>query len=368
MKQTTSNLMRKMTNLVVLAVAMFIVGCSKDNPVDISGGTSENGNAVINGILYKDGQPVKNASVVIRPALYNIGDTVNQADGMKIKKTETDINGHFSFDSINIGDYCIIGRDNEHNAVMMRCSISKGGTENLLKDTLRPTSQIRGQFNISNFIDHPVATLVAYGGDFIAHSDSAGAILLTDIPSGVWNFYIHFNLYGYVDQTFDNVTIMPDTSIEQQFSVIPHISEYSVVPHMPTLSVVFKDSLFVNDSNGRKKVHLTFNSSDDFQWGNAYSPLHITIEDWYATNNTNKPLIDIIDGSQAKVKALDSAYFEFRWEDIDMRQWMRGVWLLGVINTNSQGNKYFIKVKEIIENETYDKKIGVLNPCAFQIR
>jgi hypothetical protein len=149
---------------------------------DTGGSTSE----VVGKVLYRNGEPVQNASVKLRRTDY-FSDTIPGTARASFTgaDTMTDGAGEFTVNVPDTGNYCIEVNDQKASAVLLRYSLSqKAGRVSLPDDTLEPTGTVQGHIALSPNILSKVYVQV-FGLEKIAVVDPAtGMFRMSDLPKG----------------------------------------------------------------------------------------------------------------------------------------------------------------------------------------
>ncbi len=95
--------MNKLMVIGILSISFYLTNCT--NPV--AGGSSDHGNAYAGIAMKSEGKPAANTLVRILPDDYNHATDSTKA----YRETYADSEGHFHFDSLPDGTYCISGKD-----------------------------------------------------------------------------------------------------------------------------------------------------------------------------------------------------------------------------------------------------------------
>ncbi|NLG17827.1 MAG: DUF2341 domain-containing protein [Fibrobacter sp.] len=175
---------------LVFAVAVLILCRCGLEP--LSGGTTDTDNIRISAVMYQsDGKFAAGASVMLRSADYLSAIDEDTIDNNEKRKTVTDENGRFCFDSLDSGSYSIEINDERESAFLFRITtgnVNEHGSDMVLSDTLKPYAKVRGNVDISTSAA-PLYCLV-YGLERKVLVDSSGNFELGNLPEGVYSFKI----------------------------------------------------------------------------------------------------------------------------------------------------------------------------------
>ena len=173
---------------LAVCVALVLMRCSTPQ---ISGGTTDTGNVRVSAVMYHfDGSFAAGASVKMRPEDYLVdSDTLSNKNDLR--ETVTDSDGHFQFDSITGGSYCIEINDGKEAAFLFRIiidSVNEYRKDTVLSGTLKPYAKVEGNVNIHDPVDHLYC--LVYGLERKVPVDSSGNFVIDNLPEGTYNFKI----------------------------------------------------------------------------------------------------------------------------------------------------------------------------------
>ncbi|MBN1577495.1 MAG: DUF2341 domain-containing protein [Chitinispirillaceae bacterium] len=176
-----------------------------------AGGSSDSGNVKLAGIIHTNsGSRAIGATVTICPANYT-ASTGNDSAGEErtsLKRTITDHTGHFQFDSIKAGDYCIEGNDGISSAVLLKVNVVDSTDTSLFhEDTLHPYAVVEGNIGRSPAPSIQRYVLV-YGLDRRIPADAEGDFIVDDMPVGTFRFRITSSDTSFDPISFDAVTLV----------------------------------------------------------------------------------------------------------------------------------------------------------------
>jgi uncharacterized protein (TIGR02145 family) len=180
--------------VLIVVITLFTINCVSN----FAGGTGDVDNKTICGkLLEPDGiNPAQGAFVYLRSRDYLPGlksllkrsekDTANNSNF--VRSTHTNGSGYYEFDKIPEGLYCIEGRDNGNNCVLID-SIKIDSTLNnidslLLQDTLKPPATVIIEGKIQPYNDSTQAFIRVFGLDVYEKVSSNGNFYLYDLPEG----------------------------------------------------------------------------------------------------------------------------------------------------------------------------------------
>jgi len=220
--------------LAALAAMLIFLYCNK--PIDVGGGTSENGNAMIVGkLVYTTGAPAINAVVHLRKKTV-LGDTALAKTFADTAATvTTNDTGGFSIDSIDPGLYVIEGaKDSDVVLIDSVAVTSQDSTVTLPPDTLKPAGALKGIIYLSEGGDPRKVFILAFGIDRFAGVNTDGSFKFSNLAEGKYDLRIISSLdnYGVLD-TFGISVISADTAnldtIRLPFIGIPTPKNVSIV-------------------------------------------------------------------------------------------------------------------------------------------
>jgi hypothetical protein len=176
--------------------------CNFSCTTQFAGGT-ETGTGMVAGVLYEPcGTKVaRNADVRIRLASV-LPDTAGSAQ-VNVASGKTDTGGRYSFVAVDTGVYVVEGSDSANNRVLIQDVhvASTDSTRTLGPDTLEPAGAIKGKIVLSQGGDPRKVLILAFGVDRLAHVDSNGSFLFTDLARGTYTLRVLPLLadYGVLD-------------------------------------------------------------------------------------------------------------------------------------------------------------------------
>lgn len=180
--------------------------CS-DNPTKTSGGTSDNGNALVFGHIYNpDSTPAVGASVRFVPVGYN----PNSAAGQKIDSTLTDQSGYYGLPDLPAGKYNVLAAG--ASGAAFHDSVTVADTTEVGSDTLRATGGIRGVVKLVPPLDSAMVFVILLGTNTYTMADSGGNFVLNDLALGEYRALVLTTApdYGRKDTVW--VVFAPDTT------------------------------------------------------------------------------------------------------------------------------------------------------------
>jgi hypothetical protein len=222
--------------LLSAAVLIYVIElhCASLQP-DQGGNSTQIGNGVISGLLYKpDGvTPAQAAFVFVRKknSLAHVTTSLTKDFADTIM---TDYNGRFTSDSLDTGLYVIEATDGHNNCALIDSVLVKGYDSTLLPpDTLKPAGAIKGAIRLSEGGDPQKVFVLAFGLDRFATVDSTGGFAFKRLGEGSYTFRVLPTLddYGIIDIMNISVT-SGDTLdigvIEPMFTGIPTVKNIAL--------------------------------------------------------------------------------------------------------------------------------------------
>jgi uncharacterized protein (TIGR02145 family)/uncharacterized repeat protein (TIGR02543 family) len=216
--------MKIVINFLLLISVMSVVSLvSKCTPgrLDCISGTGSS--SEVTGRLFEPGgkKPAQDASVVMRsfdylPEIPHLR-SFRMDNGNFVCSTSTNHIGEYGFstDMIPEGMYCIEGRDNRNNCVLIdSLMIVDDSTLPLLSDTLKPPATIQGRIPLND--DSSKAYVQVYGLDISVKADLNGVFSLNNLPEG--NLRLNIAVARGHEQSYDLVSVAAkagDTSVLQ---------------------------------------------------------------------------------------------------------------------------------------------------------
>lgn len=237
---------RKCFFVLLLAVAGLFVFCSKDNgPVNLGGGSSESGNALVTGHLYNaDKTPAVNATVQLVKTTHN-----PQAGQVIVAQTTTNATGEYRFETLAKDVYNVFGQGAQ--GVSYRDSVEITEDTLLPPDTLKASGSLSGVVKLVPNNDSGQIFIILLGTNYYTSpSDTHGNFTIPSMAQGKYRAIVLTTNPGYMavdtELTFisGQALVMRDT-VKLNSTVIP----------APTGFVISYDTL-------HQLVALTWNKSD----------------------------------------------------------------------------------------------------------
>ncbi len=297
-----------------LIIGALFCTCGKSPVAD---GSSDSGNIKLTGVIFTgSGKRAAGATVTMCSAGYTAAIAnypASEEPAATIKKTVTDDTGHFQFDSIEEGDYCIEGNDGISSAVLLKVNVPDTAAAPLYcEDTLHPYSIVEG--NIGSVSPESIQRFIlVYGLDRRIPADAGGDFKITDMPVGTYRFRVTSPDTSYNPITVDSITLAAGDTLSFPFFGWRHHTR-----------------IFLNTTSSGADISgnvtgfpvLVRLTKDNFNFGEAAAggfdcrftrpdntPLSFEIERWDSEHESAEiwVKIDTISGND------DSRYFFMHW-------------------------------------------------------
>jgi hypothetical protein len=221
---------------MVLAIVLFMLDCTKN----IAGSEVTNERFVAT-IYLPNGQPAKNASVLILPANYVPSSTLGlgktSATKLSYLGTQTDNLGHFSVKGLVDGCYNVSATQDSlvmfHDSIFIATDLLQSSN-----DTLHSPASLNGIVKIQP--NHNVTTVIvqALGTDLYANVDTKGRFTFPKLAKGEYQVKFSTSLDSYTPK-FISVGIhfsKPDTLLDTV------TLDYTGIPVVTGIKAVFDSS------------------------------------------------------------------------------------------------------------------------------
>lgn len=174
--------------------------------------------------LYPDGKPAGGAKVLLRRTDYLAEDAGNSLlpnssrtalskksgsaeMGMVRTGAWTDNQGHFTVDSVDLGDYRLEVNDGMHQGLLIDCSVKGKKDTTLAARNLGPTTTIVGTVKWDSPPGRDYVALI-YGLERAALVDPVtGKFTLDDVPRGTYNLQIGCLGRGCLSKDLENIKV-----------------------------------------------------------------------------------------------------------------------------------------------------------------
>ncbi len=173
--------------LYLLIIVSAFLSCSRNAPT-MAGGTSNTGNAIVQGrLIYTNGAAAAGIRVYLRPKTFLPGIATPVGPAV----ATTDAHGFFSFSSIESGIYIIESLDGKGNGIVIPDILPTAQkiTIDLADRTLKQVGKIQGSVEIPDSLKPENIFIQVYGLNRSITVDSSGQFIIADIPEGV--FFLH---------------------------------------------------------------------------------------------------------------------------------------------------------------------------------
>ncbi len=203
--------------------AIALMQCSPTKLGMDGGPTTQTGNGMIAGVVYKPGgaAPAQGAIVYVRRS-NTLADISGFLGENATDTVVTDDDGRFKIDSIDTGVYTLEETDGGNNFAINHSVVVKNfdSTLTLPADTLKPAGAIRGRVRLAEGGDPRKVFVLVFGLDRFAPVEAGGAFIFKKLAEGKYALRIFPTLdnYGIVDtmnipvasgDTFDLGSIAP---------------------------------------------------------------------------------------------------------------------------------------------------------------
>jgi hypothetical protein len=181
---------RWLTGILLFACLIALVTCTTQNPADVSGGTSENGNAMVSGHLYNaNGTPARNALVRLYRVDYNPSPVpLSKSNAAVYAYAITDTAGKYSLDTLASGDYNILGMKDDNLSFRDSVPVRQDYKMTVPSDTLKQPGSLRGIVRLLFEHDSKNIFILVMGTQyFTAPADTSGRFRLDSLPEGSYN-------------------------------------------------------------------------------------------------------------------------------------------------------------------------------------
>jgi hypothetical protein len=193
----------------VCVILTLLIGCSSH--LDLAGTGSQAGNGRVECmVIHDNGTPAAMASVTLRRRDYlaeaSVGSLLKST--LSAIRTTTDMQGFFSIDSLDTGNYCIEISDKKSNGSLLTFSIVEGNDfVELPRDTLRPVGAIRGVV-ISQVRTAGSLFLQVYGLERAIVPDlQTGSYSIADLPAGTYTLRAFLSSSDSAAQTVSSIVV-----------------------------------------------------------------------------------------------------------------------------------------------------------------
>jgi hypothetical protein len=275
-----------LTNKFLLFIIVFIFSIISCTSLTNTAGVTDIPNEKIAGmVMYKNNSHLANVAVILRKImLTSTGDSI-----VEERKSETDILGSYSFDTVKNGTYVIFSYDSISGKSAIISKLQKQSDLVLQNLYLDNNITIKGRI-ITNLTDAKPITVFIPGINKQAQIDSNGYYQLEDLPNGQYDLgFIYNNTLNFLsikttgnsDTVFIrdvNLNSNPgrvynffDSKSDSVFSVDPLIYEQN--PdwytgkdfYAASYYTIENNSLVEIDENGKTALLIdNFNDNDDF--------------------------------------------------------------------------------------------------------
>lgn len=221
--------------VALLAITMLpaglFTGCSHDTIAGGSGSTTTNGFTAV--IVNNQGEPVRNATVHIRPHDYCAGSSELSAPAVAgtIADTFTSADGTISRGNMHPDSYTIeIIDESTQMAAVIRSEISAGPVQKLGGVTLAPAGTIRGALDAALLGGSATFGIQIYGMERLARIDPAtGTFTFENMPAAEYTLRLAGSGTAFTPVDIDTVSVLP----QQTATVNP----YASWQHAATMSI-----------------------------------------------------------------------------------------------------------------------------------
>jgi Concanavalin A-like lectin/glucanases superfamily len=172
--------MKRLACLTTLACLLVLAACSSTSE-ELAGrpGGDETGNGLDAVVLDRQGAPVPNALVRVRPSWFLPGDSLQNQIKSGILDLKTGPDGRFHTDSLPLGKYLIESSDSSEGLLM---DFEVGpGRRDLGRLQRHPLGDVWGQIELSK---HMPACIRAWGLERSTFTDTSGNFKLGSMPPG----------------------------------------------------------------------------------------------------------------------------------------------------------------------------------------
>ncbi len=195
---------------IILFVTLFFLGCTNQNTISDTGGSTE----TVGMVYLVDGTPAESVTVEFIPVDYS-GIEPNS-----FKKSFTDVDGRFDFDSISNGHYNLSYALGNLMAFRKSVIIENGSCTEIINDTVRNFGSIKGVVKLKEEHDNKEVFLILKGTNrYTQVYDSMGNFLLDSVAEGTYEVTVltSYNYYQSKDTVFDFYSDLKDTLTDTIF-------------------------------------------------------------------------------------------------------------------------------------------------------
>lgn len=212
---------------VFLFLVLLLQGCGESSQAGGSG-SDETTNAPSFALLDSNEQPVADAWGLVRPAHYR---SVIQSHGFADCKGcwtgVSDKRGHFSIDSLPVGDYTFEVRS-AYGGCLTLFSINSHGNdveEEALTLGIAPYGSWEGTIDLPAGV--PYVRIVLEGLDRVEYTDSQGRFVINQVPAGNYTVWIYLPDTVQVIAGFSDTLGVGDTVVSEGVKIEePDLSEW----------------------------------------------------------------------------------------------------------------------------------------------
>jgi hypothetical protein len=229
--------------LLILAGLLSIIGCNKNK--DITGNTSETGNALVSGRLYnEDNTPAVGAKVhFVRTGYDPYHNTLSKAF-VKSDSATTDTNGVYKTNNLDMGTYNVYGTGTDGTLSLIDSVTITGDIQVVKGDTLKAPATLAGHIKLQPGDEPDKIIGIAMGSNTFSLISAAAQFSFANLAEGHYavKFFSTLDNYSNYDTTFTIVAgtnvSMPDSIVMPPKIPIPtgFIIKYDTLKQIVTLS------------------------------------------------------------------------------------------------------------------------------------